>query len=60
LAAENRKLVLGKGKIGKNFLESEKSSEIGPRGKNLNRGKCIIASGGWTPLVGGASERLMP
>jgi len=40
---------VGKGKIGNIFLGVWKF--VGNRGKSETGGKCIIASGGWTPLI---------
>jgi len=51
LADENRsKTFLGKGKIGKIFGGVEIGGKSETRWKSETRGKCIIASGGWTPL----------
>ena len=51
LADENRKRFRKKMKLGKFSTESEKFSESA--GTPETEGKCIIASGGWTPLDGG-------
>lgn len=49
LADENRKKFSAKVKARIFTTESEKFSEN--RGNSETRGKCIIASEGWTPLV---------
>ena len=48
LADENRKNFLGKGKIKKNFMESENISEIG--GNLKQGGNASLPLGGWMPL----------
>jgi len=48
LADENQEIFLEKVKLRKFSTESEKFLKIG--GKSETGGKCIIVSGGWTPL----------
>jgi len=48
LADENRKCLGEKVKLGKFSTEAEQF--FWNRGEIWNRGKCIIVSGGWTPL----------
>ena len=48
LADENRKFVWENVKLEKFSVASENCSEIG---ESETRGKCIISSGGWTPLI---------
>src|SRR6218665_1546772 len=45
-----KKAFSGKGNISKNF-QSENLSKIG--GRSETGGKCIMTSGGWTPLTKG-------
>ena len=48
MADKNRKILSEKVTLGKLSTESEKI--FGNRREIWNKGKCIIASGGWTPL----------
>jgi len=49
LADENGKNFCEKVKLGK--FSSESAKFFGNRGKSETGGKCIIVSGGWTPLL---------